>query len=157
VINSNKDVIRATLKFNGLCNSIAIELCTTILQLQTNQICEVWVKCNKAEELILYVEKALNKGLLLLEVGFTTGHKIKGYALNLKDVFSHGTNYIEVNGEIEFEYYTPLQNWIKNLQTKKLKIDLQKHRAQAHLTKPITTAQLFDTRIRLLKPQKIPP
>lgn len=149
--------IRAVLRFIDTCTSVAVENCLAIVVKRLRDACEIWVRCNSLEDFLANIEYALNKGLVLLEISFLTGLRLKGYAINKEYIVVHGTSDSEVSGEIVFEYHITPQTWIQRLEFKKLRIDLEKKIAVAHLANSVSASQLFDLGIRLLKPRRIPP
>jgi hypothetical protein len=150
-------MIRAVLVFRGMCREDLIEKCIAVAYVQRTGMCEAWVKCFSANDMLLNIESALNKGFLLEEIAFLTGLKIKGYRISKEVVEANSTSKQIVNGEIEFEYHKPLSEWITKLSVKRISIDVRSRRAVAQLAKPINIEILFDLGIRLLKPVRTPP
>jgi hypothetical protein len=150
-------MIRAVLVFRGGCGQHLVERCALVTHVQRGSLCEVWVKCGSAEDVLLDIESALNRGYLLEEVAFLTGLKIKGYKISKEIIEANNTLNQSVDGEIEFEFCKPVSEWIAKLDVKKMSIDIKNRRAVAQLTKPIHIETLFDLGIRLLKPRRVPP
>jgi len=150
-------MIRAVLLFKGVCKPRLLEKCNTIVLIQRNSLCEAWIKCSTVNEMFSDIELAINSGYPLEEVAFLTGLKIKGYAISREIVETNKQCSQSIEGSIEFEYYTPVTHWIKELNIKKISIDVKSRKAIAQLEKPISIEQLFDKGIRLLKPIRIPP
>jgi len=150
-------MIRAILIFTGLCDQLLIRNCNIVVALQKSEVCEVWVKCNSTEDLFTDIELAINKGMLLEEVAFLTGLRIKGYAINREVIETNRSSKESVEGEIKFEFYTPISKWIESLNLKKISIDVKNRKAIAILKTPVKIEQLFDLGLRLLKPKRVPP
>ncbi|MEM4896479.1 MAG: hypothetical protein QXQ93_08855 [Ignisphaera sp.] len=93
----------------------------------------------------MFVEYALNKGLVLTEVEFLNGLRRKGYQLNLEELAMFGQYDSELGeGTIVVKYLKQPSEWLGVLQLKKCRIDVEKKQALIKLAKPVKVSILFD-------------
>jgi len=149
--------LRVSLKFIGQCFSTDMFLCVLILSIGKNGMCEMWVKCPSAISLLELIKYALNKGFLLLEIGFLSGLRRRGFELDLREISEHGFYDAEISGVIEVEYYKPVSMWMDFLPFKKLYVRSRSNRAFIELNRAVKLSTLFDCGVRLVKPYKCPP
>jgi len=148
--------IRAAVLLEGGCRANLAEPCEAVLELRRGNLCELWLKCVHLEEFFKVLERALNEGIIPVEIGFPTGRKVRGYNLSPEDLVTHGRGSLEVSGRVELEYYKPLGSWVGALKVARLSVDLGSSRAKAELLEPVSTSRLFDAGVRLLKPLRVP-
>lgn len=123
---------------------------------------EVWTWCKTADDLLALVEKLLNDGLLPVAFGLLDGRlvRITSLELNPEEVERLATAHTTLTGVIALEVYEEELSWAKMLikaGVKRLEVDLMRKRATIETSTPITTIQLYDNKLRVVKPKRIPP
>lgn len=146
-------MIRVVLRFiNSLsgvptCNSS----CERVVELVKGNVYEIWLKCFSPLDILIVVEDVLNKGLVLTEIEFLNGVKVKGFQLDLQVLQELGQYDADVaEGTIVVEYHRRPSEWMKLLPLRRCEIDVEKRRALVELAKPVKISTLFDHGLKLL-------
>ena len=119
---------------------------------------EIWLRCSEINSLINSIEKIIEKGLILFIAGLD-GRITRSIPSNINKLIDLATSkyVIENNTEIEIEYTDPEKLATILKQAQYAKIDLKNKKATIKIRENLDTTTLFDNKIRLLKPHKIPP
>lgn len=146
-------MIRVILRFLG-GNSLAhIDGCTCekIAESMRNGIYEVWLRCPSPYAVLEIVEDALNRGLMLAELEFLNGVRVKGLQLDLRILQELGQYDADVaEGVVVVEYCKRPSEWMNLLSLRRCRIDVEKRHALIELAKPVKISTLFDYGLKLL-------
>lgn len=146
-------MIRAILRFLGnntptLLNSYT---CEKVAELMKGGVYEVWLRCPSPHLILEIIEDALNKGLMLVELEFINGVKIKGSQLDLRILHEISQYDADIaKGIIVVEWHRQPSEWVKLLPLRMCKIDVEKKHALIELAKPVKISTLFDCGLKLL-------
>lgn len=146
-------MIRAVLRFLGSTSSTSLDsyTCEKVVELTRGSLYEVWLRCFSPYTVLEIIENALNKGLVLSELEFLNGVKVKGFQLDLRVLQELGQYDADVaEGAIVVEYRRRPSEWVKLLPLRKCKIDVEKKQALIELAKPVKISTLFDHGLKLL-------
>lgn len=146
-------MIRVVLRFLNSSGNIPPRsgACEKVVELIEGNMYEVWLRCSSPYAVLEIVENALNRGLMLVELEFLNGVKMKGFQLDLRILQELGQYDADVvEGIVVVEYRRRPSEWMNLLPLRRCKIYLEKKRALIELAKPVKISTLFDYGLRLL-------
>lgn len=146
-------MVRVILRFLGDTSITSLDSynCKKIAELTRNSIYEVWLRCTSPYTILEIIEDALNRGLILAEIEFLNGVRVKGFQLDLRILQELGQYDADVaEGTVVVGYSKKPSEWINLLSLRRCKIDIEKRCALIELAKPVKISTLFDHGLKLL-------
>jgi len=155
----NSKILRLAIYIDPIddwANELIFDCETVNLLRRDDKLLELWLKCRSIDDLVESLKKIIGRGVII-GVGGLDGSFIRMIPgdINLLNEIGSRDKYVEGEIEVEFSELKALHEIIRS--SSRVNIDLVNKRVKMILREKISISKLFDNKIRLLKPEKIPP